>query len=80
MKDEKENSVFSKPSIGVKIVLSAWMFAIYFFYIFMFTPPFIIVLIGKTGLVEQFLYSQKQVKSFFQTTDFSDYIKNQQAR
>lgn len=72
--------VFQKSRAGVKIAISIWMLAVFIFHLFMFPPPPLLTLTEMMGFSKQFLELQNQVKPFFQTTDFSDYITDQQTQ
>jgi hypothetical protein len=63
-----------KPTRAVQIVLSVWMTAVLVFYLLTYTPPFIWTVAGKVGLRNALSDLQAQIRPFFQTTDFSDYI------
>ena len=65
-----------RPTLGVKIALCLWMTGVFMFYLLMYTPPFVIAVAEKIGVGESLSTLQEKVRPFFQTSDFSEYMKD----
>jgi len=66
------------PAIAVQILNLAiiiWMIFIVLLYLFLYTPPQIISALAKAGADKPLVQFQEKVMPFFQTIDFSAYIK-----
>ena len=73
---EEEFSAFLEPSPAVKIILFAWMAAVFIFYLLMFIPPFVSTIAAHFGLLKPLYHLQDKILPFFQTSDFDSNINS----
>jgi hypothetical protein len=75
--DQKIDSKFSRIAIQIlHVIVVIWMIFIVSLYLFLYTPPQIMSGLAKIGIDKPLVELREQVMGFFQTADFSDYIKN----
>jgi len=76
MNNEAAGTSLLRPSVAVNIALSIWMLAVFLFYLLLFTPSIVLSIAERFGLREPLTDLQALIQPFFQTSDFSIYIKN----
>jgi len=74
--NKKTGSNFSAIAVQIlNFAIIIWMIFIVLLYLLLHTPPQIMLALAKAGVDKPLVQFQEKVMPFFQTIDFSAYIK-----
>ncbi len=76
MNNKEGRTSLLRPSMAVHIALSLWIVAVFLFHLLLFTPPIVLSIAEQFNLREPLTNLRAVIQPFFQTSDFSTYIKD----